>query len=56
MSTINLLAQNTDNEQRIKAPVESAVVYLDGAEVTHNKNITLEAGRNAIVLRVFQPV
>lgn len=49
ISIISLSAQNTDNEQRIKAPVESAVVYLDGAEVTHNKTITLEAGRNAIV-------
>ena len=49
ISIISLSAQNNDNEQRIKAPVESAVVYLDGAEVTHNKTITLEAGRNAIV-------
>ncbi len=46
---LNLLAQNTDNEQRLKVPVESTVVYLDGAEVTHNKTVTLEAGRNSIV-------
>ncbi len=49
ISLISLWAANGDNEQRIKAPVESAVVYLDGAEVTHNKTITLEAGRNSII-------
>ena len=49
ISVLILSAQNNDNEQRIKAPVESAVVYLDGAEVTHNKTITLEAGRNSII-------
>jgi uncharacterized protein (TIGR02231 family) len=49
ISLISLSAQNNDKEQRIKVPVESAVVYLDGAEVTHNKTITLEVGRNSIV-------
>jgi uncharacterized protein (TIGR02231 family) len=49
ISLISLSAQNNANEQRVKVPVESAVVYLDGAEITHNKTITLEAGRNSIV-------
>jgi uncharacterized protein (TIGR02231 family) len=49
--SISTLFAGNDNEQRIKAPVESVVVYLDGAEVTHTKTITLEAGRNAVVFR-----
>lgn len=40
---------NGDNEQRIKTAVESVVVYLDGAEITQSKSITLEAGRNTII-------
>lgn len=43
------LAGNGDNEQKIKTPVESVVVYLDGAEITQSKSITLEAGRNTII-------
>src|SRR5437016_948825 len=46
---LNLAAKTGDNEQRVKAPVESVVVYLDGAEITQNKTITLEAGRNTII-------
>lgn len=46
---VNLFATGGDNEQRIKVPVEAVVVYLDGAEITHNKTLTLEAGRNTIV-------
>lgn len=38
-----------DNEQKLKIPVESVVVYLDGAEITQSKSITLEAGRNTLV-------
>ena len=49
ISFFTISASNIDNEQRFKAPVESVVVYLDGAEVTHNKTVTLEAGRNSIV-------
>jgi uncharacterized protein (TIGR02231 family) len=49
ISFFTISAGNIDNEQRFKAPVESVVVYLDGAEVTHNKTVTLEAGRNSIV-------
>lgn len=46
---LSLSAQGADNEQRLKVPVESTVVYLDGAEITHNKTVTLEAGRNSVV-------
>jgi uncharacterized protein (TIGR02231 family) len=46
---LNLAAKTGNNEQRVKAPVESVVVYLDGAEITQNKTIILEAGRNTII-------
>lgn len=36
-------------EQRLSAPVEAVIVYLDGAEITTTKNIALAAGRNEIV-------
>jgi len=50
--TIGILptfATGGDNEQRIKVPVESVVVYLDGAEITQSKSITLEEGRNTLI-------
>jgi len=41
-------AQN-DPTQTITSPVESAIIYLYGAEVTHNQQVNLAAGRNNIV-------
>lgn len=41
-------AQN-DATQTITSPVESAIIYLYGAEVTHNQQVNLAAGRNNIV-------
>lgn len=35
--------------QKIEAPVKSVIIYLTGAEVTHRKKVTLEAGRNLLV-------
>ena len=49
LSITNLFATTGDPEQRIKAPVESVVIYLDGAEVNQSKTVTLEAGRNTII-------
>lgn len=46
---LNTQAQSNDNEQKVKASVESVVVYLNGAEITQNKNLALEAGRNTII-------
>jgi len=46
---LNIFATGGDNEQRIKVPVESVVVYLDGAEITQSKSITLEEGRNTLI-------
>ena len=44
-------AQGQTNEtvQEISVPVQSAIVYLYGAEMAHSKQITLNAGRNKIV-------
>ncbi len=41
----------TQNEQiqEVNAPVSSAIIYLDGAEVTHSKQLSLQPGRNKVV-------
>ncbi|MBI2269485.1 MAG: DUF4139 domain-containing protein [Bacteroidetes bacterium] len=36
-------------QQEISSPVQSVIVYLDGAEVTQSKQVSLAAGRNKIV-------
>lgn len=36
-------------QQEINSPVQSVIVYLDGAEVTQSKQVSLAAGRNKIV-------
>src|ERR1700749_368986 len=43
------IGQNTETAQEINTPVQSAIIYLYGAEVTHTKQVTLNAGRNKIV-------
>lgn len=37
-----------ENEQRIETEVKSAIVYLNGAELTHTKQISLQPGRNEL--------
>lgn len=37
-----------DNEQKIEAPIKSVTVYLTGVEVVHEKNVTLQPGRNEL--------
>jgi uncharacterized protein (TIGR02231 family) len=49
MLSLAVHATNGDNEQKFKSSVESVVVYLDGAEITQSKTITLEEGRNTII-------
>ncbi|HXB39611.1 MAG TPA: DUF4139 domain-containing protein [Bacteroidia bacterium] len=49
LSLLNTFAGVGDNEQRLKVPVESVVVYLDGSEITQSKSVILEAGRNTLV-------
>jgi uncharacterized protein (TIGR02231 family) len=44
-----LLAGNDQPEQSFKVPVQSVIVYLEGAQITQNKQVTLKAGRNLII-------
>ncbi len=48
-------SQNTETAQEITTPVQSAIVYLYGAEVTHSKQVTLSPGRNKIVFLGLSP-
>jgi uncharacterized protein (TIGR02231 family) len=41
-------AQN-EATQTVTSPVESAIIYLYGAEVSHNQQVNLNAGRNTII-------
>ncbi len=47
--------QNVEVAQEVSAPVQSAIVYLYGAEVAHSKQVTLNAGRNKIVFVGLSP-
>ena len=38
----------TGDEQKVEAPISAITVFLSGAEVTHNKQITLLPGRNEV--------
>ena len=38
-----------DPKQEINSPVKSVILYLTGAEATHNAQVNLSAGRNKIV-------
>jgi uncharacterized protein (TIGR02231 family) len=38
-----------EKPQKVEAPIKSVIIYLTGAEVTHRKKVTLEAGRNLLV-------
>lgn len=42
-------AGSEDKEVKIDAPIKSVTVYLTGAEVLHNKQVSLDPGRNSIV-------
>lgn len=41
--------QATEPVQEINSPVQSAIIYLYGAEVTQSKTVTLNPGRNKIL-------
>jgi uncharacterized protein (TIGR02231 family) len=43
-----LASRGAENEQRIETDVKSAIVYLNGAEVLHTKQISLQPGRNEL--------
>lgn len=44
-----------DNKVEVKSPVKSVILYLDGAEVTHNSQVTLNAGRNVVTFAGLTP-
>ncbi len=47
--------QNSEMTQEISTPVQSAIVYLYGAEVSHSKQVSLNPGRNKIVFVGLSP-
>lgn len=47
--------QNVEVSQEVSAPVQSAIVYLYGAEVAHSKQVSLSPGRNKIVFVGLSP-
>ncbi|MDQ3046879.1 MAG: DUF4139 domain-containing protein [Bacteroidota bacterium] len=47
--SLNSFAQPSESTQDVSVPVQSAIIYLYGAELSHNKQVTLNAGRNRIV-------
>lgn len=42
-------SQNSNPEQRIEAPVKAVTLYLDGAEVSQQKSVQLNAGITSVV-------
>lgn len=48
-------SQSVESVQQVSTPVQSAIVYLYGAEVTHSKQVSLNPGRNKIVFLGLSP-
>jgi uncharacterized protein (TIGR02231 family) len=48
LSCLSARAGSDQPEQSFKVPVQSVIVYLEGAQITQNKQITLKPGRNLI--------
>lgn len=44
-----------DPKQEINSPVKSAILFLNGAEVTHNAQVNLTAGRNKVIFVGLSP-
>lgn len=53
--TFGVYSQNAELTQEISIPVQSAIVYLYGAEVSHSKQVTLSPGRNKIIFVGLSP-
>jgi uncharacterized protein (TIGR02231 family) len=47
-SSVLLYAGGDQQEQSIKVPIQSVIIYLEGAQVTQNKQVVLKPGRNLI--------
>ena len=48
-STMFAYGQNTDFTQEVSVPVQSAIIYLYGAEVSQSKQVNLNPGRNKVI-------
>lgn len=44
-----------DNSRRITTDVQSVIVYLDGAEISRSKSLSLPAGRTSIIFEGLSP-
>lgn len=53
--TSSIFSQTAEPTQEISSPVQSAIIYLYGAEVNHSKQVTLNPGRNKIVFIGLSP-
>lgn len=51
---INAKGQN-ENIIKTKIPVEAVVLYLGGAEISHSKEISCNAGRNLLIIEDITP-
>lgn len=49
LALISHVFGQTESTQEVSTPVQSAIIYLYGAEVNHSKQVTLNPGRNKIV-------
>lgn len=49
LASLTAGAQTTETAHEINAPVKSVIIYLTNAEVSHSKQVTLNAGRNRVV-------
>ncbi|MCD6066106.1 MAG: hypothetical protein K0S33_932 [Bacteroidetes bacterium] len=49
------VAQSLIPSQTVQSKIESAILYLDGAELTQRKTITLNPGRNLIIFSGITP-
>ena len=43
-----LPVKTEETKQEISSNIKSVIIYLSGAEITHNDQVTLNAGRNKI--------
>jgi uncharacterized protein (TIGR02231 family) len=50
----NSRAQSTE-DIRVNVPVKSVILYLDGAEVSQTKNVTVNAGRTMVIFTGLSP-
>lgn len=53
--TLFVWAQTSVPSQTVQSKVESAILYLDGAELTQKKTVSLNPGRNIVVFSAITP-